>query len=929
MHDVYTVRPLGLTRTRRRLTKQIIPSFRAHVGAAEQTLIVDAGYASAFVPEIRAQWEKWAQALRKATGLNVIVKPGPATKRETLDELRIGTAHITFLDPLSYVVGRTREWLKPLAMSAPNGQAARAVMFIARTDSGLKPGGQSEVFNQLNGRRPGWPRWPWPQPTFPPLAQHILPAGLLALHGTKLAPPVFVSGDFVESSVQAAVFRRACDFAAVDAMSPADFKRFVPGTLQGMPFERWAREMQVLYITAPINPTGALVISTVVSDSARREIARAIQETPSLGTEAGYRPFDEVLFAEFERIVFASAIDLQPYIAVPYWLPDNAFKPAPSEPDWTPAPEDTVVVDVPLQGGPPFLPGRTDWLNRLVMPAIYAELVRLDATGQYMPYLAARVPTFQNGLARFVGQNEERFLEVEFPLRPNLRWHDGQRLTADDLIFSWHLATNPAWPGTRAGASASLASLPVEALVHSVIAPTPDRVIYRFMSQRQARAAARKGGRLNDPKAYAQLAQQVGPVVPLDYLEVGRNVFPKHLLADLPVEAISTSDFARRPVYAGAYRLIEGFQDQPVVLEAFADFALGEPAIKRVVFGAPFYSKAASADWQPPDALAKALRAHAIQAQLALPTVRSRMGADPRAFDALSSQSDVNVTWTARDLWEVLDFNLDNRHLRDRQVRAAIAYAIDRQALIDLALAGHGKLMRSYLPDWHPLYAGDANLPNYPYDPDRARALMTDAGYDLSKLPATHPSRGALVLELASMDVAPYARPPIASLIQRQLATIGIEVRVTFHEWAHFEGSDCSAIRNGRRFDLGMAAWLGGLGRYPVIWVEQATASTSIPTVQNGCPFEKSNWSGWRNAAADAILAKLKDGQLALENPDRYRALWAEHQRLWASELPSLPLFNVARPVVTAHDLRNVQPSPFAFGGGVEDTWNIYSWAWT
>jgi ABC-type transport system substrate-binding protein len=69
----------------------------------------------------------------------------------------------------------------------------------------------------------------------------------------------------------------------------------------------------------------------------------------------------------------------------------------------------------------------------------------------------------------------------------------------------------------------------------------------------------------------------------------------------------------------------------------------------------------------------------------------------------------------------------------------------------------------------------------------------------------------------------------------------------------------------------------------------------------------------------------LADGHLALDHPDEYLALWHEHQQLWANELPSLPLFNCQRPVVTVPRLQGVQPSLFAFGG-VEDTWNIFSW---
>ncbi|BCX04314.1 MAG: hypothetical protein KatS3mg053_2252 [Candidatus Roseilinea sp.] len=886
--------------------------------------MVDAGYAGAFVHETRLYWERWAQKLSQASGLNVIVKPGHPTKLETLDALRVGKVHIALLDPLSYLFGHGHGWVKPLAMSARNGQTARAIMFIARVDSGLKPGEQNDVFDQLANRRPCWPRWPWSRPTLPPLAEHFLPAGLLALHGTKLASPVHITGDYVETGVQAAVFRGVCDFAAVDAMPPAMFKGLLPGELQGTPFERWAQEMQVLHVTEPINPADVLVIAATAPAEVSTRIARAIQEVPEVGIQAGYQPFDAQLFAKFERIIAASGIDLRPYLAVPHWGPDHLSKRTTHEPRWVPTPRDTIVLDVPLQGGTSFLPDQSEELGRLVMPAIYAELVRLDASGRYMPYLAAEVPTLDNGLVRFVGKNQDEHLEVEFRLRPNLRWHDGHPLTADDLVFAWEWVMQPNWPGSHLSSS----GLPApELFVDRVVAPSPNRVIYRFMSQQQARQAAQTGGRLKNPALYAGLAQHAGPVVPVDYLEVGRNVLPRHILNSMPVEALAGSAFARRPIYAGAYRLVEGGEPgKPVILQAFAGFALGKPAIQRVAFGARYALESATGYWQTPEQLTKGLQARAIQAQLGLPAIRLREHENPQDYDALAARTFARVIWVPRDWWEVLDFNLDNPHLSDLRVRRAVAHAIDRGAIIDRVLGGRGELMRSYLPAWHPLYAGDTHLPNYAFDPQRARSLLQAAGYDISRMPAMHPTRGALTFEIASMDVAPHPRRPIAELIQKQLAIVGIAVHVRFYSWEEFEAQDCSGIRNSRKFDLGLAGWLGSAKPHPLRWAAQATTVASIPSPDNGCPFEKSNWSGWRNTRADETLMKLMNGRVALQQPDEYRRLWAEHQRLWATELPSLPLFNVMRPVVVAPDLVGVHPSPFAFGGGVEDTWNIHTW---
>jgi len=849
---------------------------------------------------------------------------------ELLEAMGAGKIHIATLSPLAYIVGHQRGWVEPRSVLEFR-QEPRAIMFVARKDSGLEPGEAPEVFAQMAGKRPCWPEVT-SSPAIAPVSDYILPAGLLAQNSIQTGPPVFIPSKpskpgygLFPPVLDAAVFLNKCDFTAIEAFPADDYLKYVPAELikSGVAsFEDWAEQMQVLYTTPPIIPNYLMGISATLSAEVRDELVKGIMATSPPFEDWKFRAFDETDYDEFGKIVAASGLALEKFLQ----LSPFATEETPSlAKEWIAPPAGTVVIDVLPDGATPFLPGseRASFTKRLVLPAIYAELVRLDAEGKYFPYLAAVLPTLDNGLARFVGEGEDRYFEVEFQLRPSLRWQDGQPLTADDLLFSWELVMNPDWPFEHWG----IEGLAAEVYVDSVEAPAPDRVVYHFMSQRQARQAARDGGRLGDPALYADLAEQVGPVVSLDYLEVGRNVFPKHLLEDIPAGEIAESDFSRRPVYAGAYRLVEGGEaDQPVVLEAWDGFVLGIPKIERIVFGAGYYSEAAEPYWQTPEMLFESLQAGAVQAQLSLPAVDSReAGIDPRAYDALAEEGLAQVIWSPRNVWGVLDFNLENPHLADLRVRQAIAHALDRQAIIEEALAGHGDLMRSYLPAWHPLYAGDAALLDYDYDPQQAQALLQEAGYDLSQFPAVHPTRGPLTLRLASMDVAPYPRQGTAESIKEQLAEIGIQVEVQFYEWQEFEGEDCSAIRNGRQFDLGMAGWVGG-SYYPLWWVEHSTASWSIPTLENGCPFDKSNWSGWRNDRVDQIIPQLKDGRLALEQPELYRQLWAEHQALWVTGLPSLPLFNVQRPVVVVPDLIGVRPSPFAFGGGVEDTWNIFEW---
>ena len=119
-----------------------------------------------------------------------------------------------------------------------------------------------------------------------------------------------------------------------------------------------------------------------------------------------------------------------------------------------------------------------------------------------------------------------------------------------------------------------------------------------------------------------------------------------------------------------------------------------------------------------------------------------------------------------------LGMNYLQKPFDDLRIRKAIAYAIDRQTIIDVVLEGYGEILNSVFPPMMPSF--DPTLEGYDYDLDKAKALLAEAGYA---------DGVGLTLELATSG---DERNRIAQLIQNDLSKIGITVDINLLEWSAY-----------------------------------------------------------------------------------------------------------------------------------------------
>lgn len=249
----------------------------------------------------------------------------------------------------------------------------------------------------------------------------------------------------------------------------------------------------------------------------------------------------------------------------------------------------------------------------------------------------------------------------------------------------------------------------------------------------------------------------------------------------------------------------------------------------------------------------------------------------PELVQYLGTQK-LTVTKRQGTNFSYLGFNLEDAVTGNRLVRQAIAYALDRPAIIKHVFGGAARPATAIFPPEH--WAGNNELVSYPHDPVLARKLLGQAGYDV-----THP------LHLVYKTSSDPFRIRLATVLQSQMRQSGIDVELRSYDWGTFYGD----IKAGR-FQLFSLAWIGI--RTPDIF-RYAFHTTSIPP-------DGANRGRYSNPQLDALIERtelMTDPQQMVVN---YRAI----ERVLHEDLPYVPLWYEDHVFISRKDIKGYRLSP-------------------
>ena len=309
-------------------------------------------------------------------------------------------------------------------------------------------------------------------------------------------------------------------------------------------------------------------------------------------------------------------------------------------------------------------------------------------------------------------------------------------------------------------------------------------------------------------------------------------------------------------------------------------------------------------------------------------------GQSPLLLD-LQATGQLNPTFVTGTVWEHVDWNLQPvasvlnsgtfagwdqdgdgyGPFGDARLRQALSMCMDRQAVVDTALYGQSVVPNTYLPPNHPLYYADAKV--WPYDVAAAAALFDEIGWlDDDGDPATpRVSKGVTgvpdgtKLSFLYETTTATLRTQVTQLLAQNLADCGVEASINQMPSSQWFADPPDSRLSGRQFDQGQFAWLTGVQPACELYI-----TPQIPAEENG--WAGQNYGGFSNVEYDtACQAALQ----SLPGEEAYTANHLEAQRLFAEQLPVIPLYLRLKLAATRPDMCNFVMDPT----NNSEFWNI------
>ncbi len=468
----------------------------------------------------------------------------------------------------------------------------------------------------------------------------------------------------------------------------------------------------------------------------------------------------------------------------------------------------------------------TDVPSHSISRLIFNGLVKYDGERNIVPDLAESWEVSDDNL------------RITFHLRRGVRFHDGVEMTARDVEYTYRVIMDP---GTLTAYRGDFE------LVEKV--EVPDDYTFR-VTYREPFAPALESW--------------------------ATHVLPRHLLEG---KDINTSELCRHPVGTGPYRFVKWETGQKIVLERNPDYFETDPATGMRL---PYISRYVYRIIPDAGVQFNELMAGKIDTMKLRPLQWVRQTATDRF-----TKSYRKYKYLA-DKYTYLGYNLEREMFRDVRVRRALSHAINKQEIVDGVLLGLG------VPATGPYKPGswvyNPNVVRYPYDPQRARELLAEAGWTDTDGDGVVDKDGKPFRFTLMTNQGNDQRLKTAEIIQQRFGDVGVKVEIRILEWTAFLHD---FVKPGR-FDAIILGWhIPADPDIVHVWHSSGTGPSGL------------NHTGYRNPEVDELLERARR---TLDQEER-RKLYARFQEILAEEQPYTFLYYPYELIAVHRRFHGIRPA--------------------
>ena len=451
-----------------------------------------------------------------------------------------------------------------------------------------------------------------------------------------------------------------------------------------------------------------------------------------------------------------------------------------------------------------------------------------------------------NGLTAHDGENkvvpglaknwefDEETCTYTFHLEENVKWHDGKPFTAKDVKFTIEAIMDPENGSENA---------PNYEDVESITVIDDHTVAFKLTAPN---------------------------VAFLDYMTMG--ILPEHLLKG---EDFQSSDFFRNPVGTGPYKLDSWDEGQAIVLVKNEDYFKKPANIDKIIFKIV------------PDDNAKAMQMKTGELDLVHLT--------PKDSENFKDKEGYTVYNMKTSDYRGILFNFANPYwTENKDLIPAISYSLDRQAILDTVVLGHGEIA------YGPLQRNEYNNPDvehYSYNPEKAREVLENAGCTMGAN-GFYERDGKEIGFVISVGAGDQVRLDIAQAAAQQLQQVGINCTVEVPENVDWGGQQAYLIGWGSPFDADDHT-------YKVFGTDKGA-----------------NYSSYSNAEVDKYLTEARE----TDDPAKRREAYDAFQVALANDPAYSFICYIDADYVADSGIKGISPDTVMGHHGVGIFWNVTDW---